>query len=179
MDEQTSNSTESNSSQGKKFIIPAVVAGVIILAVVGVFAYQGMKSPTENLQATPTEIVSETPTPTSVPEAMNEISSESGSVVAYKDGTYEATGNYVSPGGPRDVDVTITLKGGVVTASTFQGHATDPNSMRFQGEFAEGYKAVVVGKPIDEIAVVKVSGSSLTPKGFMDALEKIKTEAKS
>ncbi len=37
---------------------------------------------------------------------------------------------------------------------------------------------VVVGKKIDEVQLTKVAGSSLTPKGFMDALEKVKTEAK-
>lgn len=60
----------------------------------------------------------------------------------------------------------------------FEGLATDPNSKRFQGEFADGYKAQVIGKPIAEVFLTKVSGSSLTPKGFNDAVEKIKSEAK-
>ena len=38
---------------------------------------------------------------------------------------------------------------------------------------------MVVGKNIDEVAITKVAGSSLTPKGFTDALEKIKADAKS
>ncbi|KXK09170.1 MAG: hypothetical protein UZ21_OP11001000228 [Microgenomates bacterium OLB22] len=46
-----------------------------------------------------------------------------------------------------------------------------------QGLFAEGYKTQVVGKSIDELKLDVVNGSSLTPKGFEDALQKIKTEA--
>jgi hypothetical protein len=38
---------------------------------------------------------------------------------------------------------------------------------------------MVVGKNISELQLTKVSGSSLTPQGFMDALEKIKAEAQS
>jgi hypothetical protein len=41
------------------------------------------------------------------------------------------------------------------------------------------YKQYVVGKKIDEVQLTKVSGSSLTPQGFNDALAKIKAEAKS
>ncbi len=104
---------------------------------------------------------------------------QSPNVKNYQDGTYQATGKYISPGGEREIAVSVTLKDGVVTDSTFEGFATDPASKRFQGEFAEGFKPLVVGKNIDELNLQKVSGSSLTPKGFMDALESIKTQAQS
>jgi hypothetical protein len=48
-----------------------------------------------------------------------------------------------------------------------------------QGKFKEGFEEAVVGKPLDEIALTVVNGSSLTPKGFMDALTKVKLEAAS
>lgn len=153
MDEQVQSESKS------KFAIPIAVAALVILAVVSVFAFQSLKGNREISQSTPT------PTPT--------LQSSS----PYKDGIYKVVGNYVSPGGPREIDVTLTLKDGVVTDSVFLGKATDPNSKRFQGEFAAGYKEFVIGKNIDEIAITKVSGSSLTPKGFKDALEKIKAEA--
>ncbi len=156
MDEQTNS--QINSGTSTKLIIPVVVAALVIFGLIGVFAYQKMN--TKNVVVTP----SVTPAMTKAP--------------TYKDGTYKAVGDYVSPGGPREIDLSLTLKDGIVTASTFEGHATDPNSMRFQGEFKDGYKQFVVGKNIDEISITKVSGSSLTPKGFNDALEKIKTEAK-
>lgn len=50
-------------------------------------------------------------------------------------------------------------------------------SARFQDLFAQNYKPLVIGKNIDEVQLGKVSGSSLTPMGFNDALAKIKTQA--
>ncbi len=96
----------------------------------------------------------------------------------YKDGTYTAEGKYVSPGGDESIDVTLTLKNDIVTESQVESNATRPMSVKYQGFFIEGYKALVIGKNIDEVVLDKVSGSSLTPKGFNDAVEKIKAEAK-
>lgn len=98
---------------------------------------------------------------------------------AYKDGTYTAVGDYVSPGGPEQVEVTLTIKDGVVTDSVFKHLAERPISLQMQENFAAGYKEYVIGKKLDEVEVGKVSGSSLTPKGFNDAVAKIKVEAKS
>ncbi len=96
----------------------------------------------------------------------------------YKDGTYSATGNYTSPAGGEEVSVGITLVNNIVTDATFTGKATNPGSIFNQGHFKEGFKEKVVGKSIDDISLTVVNGSSLTPKGFMDALAKIKAEAK-
>ncbi len=96
----------------------------------------------------------------------------------YKDGVYDVKGDYVSPGGPEEIDVKLTLKNNVVVDSTVTSLAERPKSQMFQGQFVAGYKQYVVGKKLDEINVPKVSGSSLTPKGFNDALNKIKNEAK-
>lgn len=100
-------------------------------------------------------------------------------VASYADGTYEAIGSYTSPGGEESIDVSITLADGVVTKAEVVSNATRPVSQQMQNAFIEGFKEQVVGKNIDEINVTKVSGSSLTPKGFMDALQKIKQEAAS
>ena len=159
MDEQ--NNSQNNSMM--KFVLPAAV--VVIIAVAVIFFYTSQKSSTA-----PTGAVSDQVT--TVP---TETSATSG---VYKDGTYSVVGNYVSPGGPREVNVSVTLQGDVITDSTFEGLATDATSKRFQEEFAGGFKTMVVGKKIDEVQLTKVAGSSLTPKGFNDALEKVKTEAK-
>ena len=97
----------------------------------------------------------------------------------YRDGTYEAVGNYVSPGGSEELGVKVTLKNDVITDSSVTPHATRPNSVTFQGIFTENYKSFVIGKNIDEVHLTKVSGSSLAPGGFNDALDKIKSQAKS
>jgi hypothetical protein len=95
----------------------------------------------------------------------------------YADGGYEAQGDYVSPAGPSHVIVELTLQDDVVTAVTVTPLATDPTSLGFQTQFADGVAAAVVGQDIDALRVSRVGGSSLTSGGFHDALEKIKAEA--
>lgn len=95
----------------------------------------------------------------------------------YQDGTYSADGTYVSPNGTETVGVELTLASGTVTAANITQHPSNPNTRKFQGEFAGGIAAQVVGKSIDELNVSKVAGSSLTSGGFNQALDKIKAEA--
>ena len=95
----------------------------------------------------------------------------------YADGTYMATGNYVSPAGKEEIEITVTLAGDVVTGARFIGKAVHSTSRTMQGRFSAGFSEYVMGKPIDEIALTVVNGSSLTPKGFMEALAKIKERA--
>lgn len=96
----------------------------------------------------------------------------------YKDGTYSAVGAYASPAGGEQVDVSLTLKNDIITDATFTGEAKFGKSQMMQNNFAAGYKTLVVGKSIDSLSLGVVNGSSLTPHGFMDAVEKIKVEAK-
>jgi len=95
----------------------------------------------------------------------------------YKDGTYSADGNYVSPNGTETVGVQLTLAAGKVTDVQITEHPSNPNTRKFQGQFAGGIAAQVVGKDIDGLNVSKVAGSSLTSGGFNQAVEKIKSEA--
>ncbi|HJV98187.1 MAG TPA: FMN-binding protein [Arthrobacter sp.] len=96
----------------------------------------------------------------------------------YQDGTFSADGNYVSPNGTETVGVELTLASGTVTAVNITQHPSNPNTRKFQGEFASGIAAQIVGKSIDELNVSKVAGSSLTSGGFNQAVEKIKAEAR-
>lgn len=95
----------------------------------------------------------------------------------YKDGTYSADGNYISPNGTETVGVQLTLAGGTVSDVTITPHPSNPNTKKFQGEFAGGIKSQIMGKSLDEIKVSKVAGSSLTSGGFNQAVEKIKADA--
>lgn len=97
----------------------------------------------------------------------------------YKDGTYTATGSYVSPGGRQGLQVTVTLKGDVIVSSNVVERAVDRESRQFQNKFISGYQQLVVGKNINAVKLGKVSGSSLTGAGFNDALAQIKAQAKS
>jgi len=95
----------------------------------------------------------------------------------YKDGSYTAIGTYDSPGGLDQLTVSLTLKAGIVTAAQVVSGANDRESARYQQRFISGYTPYVVGKSIDSIRLAAVSGSSLTPVGFNNALAKIKAQA--
>jgi hypothetical protein len=96
----------------------------------------------------------------------------------YEDGIYEVTGQYVSPGGDEEIGVSVTLVNDVITDVEVEPRATRPISVNMQTIFNENYEQFVMGKNIDEVQLDKVSGSSLTPKGFNDAIEKVKSQAK-
>lgn len=159
-----------------------LLIGIAAVAIIGIaaFAFTAKKpdsamtastSPTQApaMQGSGTEATTETGAP-----AME--ATEAGS---YKDGTYTSTGTYTSPAGQEEVEVTVTLADGVISDVQFVGKAVNEKSVFMQGVFSENYQPLVLGKNIDEVKLDKVSGSSLTPKGFNNALETIKAEAKS
>lgn len=96
----------------------------------------------------------------------------------YADGTYTATGSYISPNGSETVDVEVTLEGNTITAVTVTPQPTNPTTSRFQSMFAGGIEAEVVGKSMDEVQVTRVAGSSLTGGGFTEALDAIRADAR-
>lgn len=99
-------------------------------------------------------------------------------IQSYKDGIYTAMGTYISPAGKEDIGLSLTLKNNTIIDINFTSKATNEVSIKLQGMFASGYKELVIGKDISTVKLDKVSGSSLTPKGFNDAIEKIKLQAK-
>jgi uncharacterized protein with FMN-binding domain len=100
-----------------------------------------------------------------------------GSSADLQDGTYTATGDYQSPGGPSAVEVTVTLANGSISDVEVVPKAADPTARQYEAQFASGIGAVAVGKPIEGLQVGAVSGSSLTGEGFMKALATIESEA--
>jgi uncharacterized protein with FMN-binding domain len=96
---------------------------------------------------------------------------------ALKDGDYSATGDYQSPGGASAVAVSLTLKGGTITALKVVPKAENPTAQQYESQFASGVNAVAVGKKISGLQVGAVSGSSLTSQGFEAALADIEKEA--
>ncbi|WP_432082748.1 hypothetical protein [Streptomyces sp. WAC 04229] len=93
----------------------------------------------------------------------------------YADGTYSADGEY----GTQDssIGVTVTLDQGVITQVEVAPHATNETSRDFQDRFADAAPEAVEGRPIDDVRLDRLAGSSGTPDGFNDALAKIKAEA--
>ena len=150
------------SSRSKGIIV--VVLIVILLLAGGVYEFN-------NSQKTTTSASSFVQTVSSTAAIMK----QSG---VYKDGAYKAEGDYISPGGDEHINVSLTLKDGKIADVSVEPGATRPNPVKYQGLFVANYKPLVIGKNIDEVTLDVVSGSSLTPQGFNDALAKIKTQAK-
>lgn len=152
--------------------IIAILSGVVVIgAVVTWFAYQNNQQYTAPAPATPRDT---TPTPVPVatkPDAVVPVGK-------YKDGTYTATGTYFIPEGSEQVTVTVMLKNGIIVDAQFVANTRNGDSREFQNAFAQGFKEKVIGKSIDSVSLTVVNGSSLTSKGFMDALGKIKTQAR-
>lgn len=90
---------------------------------------------------------------------------------AYTDGDYEATGTY--GGGPSFIGVSLTLADGRITSVEIETPATNETSLRYQKLFASGIGAIVVGRPIAELDVDNVAGSSSTVDGYNDAVSQI------
>lgn len=147
-----------------------IVSLMFIAVLGGVFSGCGEATPAVEDSLMPTtseEIV--------VPEETTE---DDVTVTIYKDGEYLVQGAYQSPAGPETVSVNFTLEGDVITAVEVTPNSTHEISMKMQTAFSEGVGAVVVGKKLSELEDLSaVNGSSLTPQGFNDAVEKLKASA--
>jgi uncharacterized protein with FMN-binding domain len=156
--------------KSKAFISSALaIIGILLIGGIALYSNNGVVT-----MQTGSDITAGTPTTANTPPG-------TGTPVAtspYKDGTYTATGNYVSPGGKQAISVTVVLAGGKVADVTVTPAATDATSDKYQDKFVSGIKQQVVGKSIDALNVGVVSGSSLTAGGFNDALTKIKAQAR-
>lgn len=106
-----------------------------------------------------------------------EPASGSGGEAGYADGTFSATGSYQTPGGEESIGVTVTLESGVVSDVQTEPMPSNGTTELYQGKFSSGIREQIVGTPLDDLSVDKVSGSSLTSGGFRTAIEQIKSEA--
>src|SRR5688572_12156218 len=168
MDETQAETPSQESSMKSSNNTLKIVGAVIVIAVLAFLVWEfGLKGSSDSMQATPT------------PSESGAVESPPAMTASYKDGTYSATGTYQNPASREEVDVTLTLADGRVTAVTFEGTPDNPTTVTMQNRFKQGFEAEVVGKPLDEVNLTVVNGSSLSPKGFMDALNQIKTQAQS
>jgi uncharacterized protein with FMN-binding domain len=127
----------------------------------------------ETTSSEPAENAAVEEAPSEAPEA-----AAAPSANVYADGTYQAQGGYQSPNGAETIELTITITNNVVSEVLVTPNATDSSSKRYQELFAGGVGAETVGKPLDEISVSRISGSSLTSGGFAKALDSIKADAR-
>ncbi|MDP9935206.1 hypothetical protein ACIPY0_06230 [Paenarthrobacter nicotinovorans] len=161
----------------------SIFVGIAGLSIAGTAAGCAPSAQAPNTQAPATQAPAtqeggqaSTSSPSSSTQSSAPIASAGSSI--YKDGTYSADGTYTSPNGQETVGVELTLAADKVSAVNITVHPSNPNTKKFQGEFASGIASQIVGKNVDELNVSKVAGSSLTSGGFNDALQQIKSQAK-
>lgn len=160
------------SSERKREILAALaVLVVIVIIVAGIAVAKDKQAKTDiSTNVAPVTATSTTNMPAS--------SQQMGMMKAYKDGSYSAVGTFNSPGGQEAITINITIKDGTVTGTSAISGSNDRESEEYEARFINGYKQHVVGKNVDSINLGRISGSSLTPIGFNDALEQIKAQAK-
>ncbi|MDQ4214471.1 FMN-binding protein [Microbacterium capsulatum] len=153
-------------------VSPAVRRGSALVGVAGALLLSGCAA-----GATPAAVGS-------TPQATSETGvgaapapSTGSSPGAYRDGSYTANGSYRTPETVERITVSVTLAGGTVTRLKVTGDPQASETRHYQAQFIGGIQALVVGKRIDDISVSRVAGSSLTSRGFNQALATIRTEA--
>lgn len=156
---------EKPDNRKAKITVSIATVSVVVIALVLIGLYENAQNKTT---------ASSTATSSKVASSSSSTASASGS---YKDGTYSVTTAYYVPHGKETIKVTITLKDGTVTDSAIENSENDPESARFQEDFAAEYKSNVVGKKINSVDVSYVAGASDTAQGFDDALAQIVKQA--
>lgn len=96
----------------------------------------------------------------------------------YRDGVYDVTGHYLTPGGSESIAVSLTLDHDTVTASSVGVEATSPTARQFQVQFASRYADRVVAQDVAHLRLSRVAGASLTSIGFDDAVAQIQAAAR-
>ncbi|MBS1907087.1 MAG: FMN-binding protein [Actinobacteria bacterium] len=156
-------------------ISPTLRQGSALVGIAGTLLLAGCAAESSSAETTAPSTAPQT-TAAGTPAATS-TGSSTASGTTYKDGTYTADGSYQTPETVEKISVSITVKSDTVTAVDVTGDPQASETKHYQSQFIGGISAQVVGKKLDDISVSRVSGSSLTSKGFNQALATIRTEA--
>ncbi|MCA9387152.1 FMN-binding protein [Candidatus Dojkabacteria bacterium] len=106
---------------------------------------------------------------------------QSYSLKDFKDGSYYAEGSFYvdAVSKTETIGVTVTIRDGKITGlETDQIENGEKVVNEYMQKFEDKIKDMVVGKPITEVGdQTIITGSSLTSKGFVDAVENIRRDA--
>lgn len=157
-------------------MITGVIAVVLIAAIVGGTILFSKKD--ENQPVPTSSQLSNSATSDTVSNSGSNSANQNVSSTSYKDGTFSANGSYSTPGGTESIKVTVTLSGGTVASSNIETQPNSRESGEYQADFQANYKDQVNGKSIVNLVLSRVAGSSLTSRGFNQALNDIRNQAK-
>jgi len=142
-----------------------IITTLAVLVVITVIAVGAQVSARKKSDPTTATVAPATATATSTAPA------------GYKDGTYSATGGFNTPGGPETIDISVTVKNGVVASTSATANSRDRESREYDTMFIDNYQQYVEGKNIANLNLSRIAGASLTPLGFNNALQQIKSDA--
>lgn len=146
---------------------PRTASRITAAGIAGVMSVAGCAAPEGSREPDPGTTTGTATDPTA--------SGESSTERRYTDGDYTATGWY--GGQPSHIIVDVTLRDDRVVAVEVTPTATNETSLDLQEQFAAAVADEVVGRPIDEIELDYLAGSSGTTQGFNDALDAIRQDA--
>lgn len=96
----------------------------------------------------------------------------------YKDGSYHQDASYKSRDGEEQMSIDATLAGGAVSDLNVTYQESNQTSGSYLKKFSTKVKDKVVGVPLQEVRVDKLSGASATSEAFMEALNRIADDAR-
>ena len=98
----------------------------------------------------------------------------------YADGQYTASGSYGVIDGVVEedsIDVTATLRDGVITEVSVTGHPLLTQSHDYMQGFVNEISGAVVGRSVEDAHVTALAGASKTSDAFNDAIDDIASQA--
>lgn len=140
---------------------------IVAFAIIGIAVFQYSSTQKPQGDAVTTQMTA-TPTDQAQPPRVDSM---------LKDGTYTSTGHYQSPEGEESLGVKLQIKNNTIVTAEVTVVPSNDTTARFQGIFKDAFAPQVVGKDIRTLKLEKVAASSLTPKGFNDAVAQIVKQA--
>jgi uncharacterized protein with FMN-binding domain len=117
---------------------------------------------TTNPTPAPTETVTPTPAPTEPTTGSSSVTPTAQASVI----TRTETVSYKNPSGSDEVEFSVTVTDGVITAASATPKAENEISKKLQTAFAGGVSAKVVGMKAKDLDVDAIGGASLTTAAF-------------
>lgn len=162
--------------------LSASFLAMMLMVVIGACTTQETVTPTPTTPPASTTTVpaasTETTSPTTQATSESKPAEATNATAVLADGNYTTKGSYRSPAQTEDVEFTFTIKDGAVEDVVLVKESSIPMSEKYQDMFMEGIKKEIIGKKLTEIGTFdRVNGSSLTSKGFNQAMAELKQKA--